>query len=112
MAGALLGVSCYLPPAGIQRLEPPASWERIHEELEDCTGRSRAYSTLHWYTAPRVRYWGRWGEEVRGMYVGVLGRGSILLEERSAADSLVVRHELLHHLDYWSHDSETFVRCQ
>jgi hypothetical protein len=77
--------------------KPPAAWEAIYRQVEECTGKKGKYKAVHWYTTPQPweggngKTWGLWWRSRE------TGKHSIIVSlGDSALVTALVRHEALH----------------
>ena len=84
-------------PSGAQRFTAPTVFARWWALTEGCSGLTRDFGSVQWYTVPGVTSFPLTdGKEANGYYSEA--SGEIVLANGPDADPVVVRHEMLHAL--------------
>lgn len=97
-AGAAFLLGCEgptAPPSGAVRFEPPAHFEALWTETEQCSGSQRPFAAVRWYQVPDA--WqvpNHAGRLVAGFY-DIAGDYVVIAGAYMTSDPLV-RHESLH----------------
>lgn len=93
--------TCAFAPEGIEPMEAPAHYKRVFHEAVACTGHYRPYEDIRWSVMPGQdfkcgsgRCIGHWQSPnhitIAGAWVNI---------------DWVVRHEIIHYLTRYTHDS-------